>query len=474
MSHLSLTYGLPTKNKPQILMGLAVALAVVLAWFSYMYVGRIALVAMGLCTIPFMMALFRYPIIGAVAVAFLTTAMPTYVMPMIPTAILLITLFAIVVNKLFSGRLTWRFTSFAEWSLLLFVWLLTTVLWVNSYDYARSGTHYMAVLVVLVFVEVVRTPRQFLWVTVAAGLGMAVTWGTTLYGIYEFLTTGLASQVVSNANDVRNARFYGFWNNPNALAYSMIPFVALCFGMMSFAKSKGLRLLLGACTIAGFVTILMTLTRGALLATFVMILMVSATTKYRRKLIPIVIVTVVLTTLVLPSNVLSRIGTLTQGRADASLSERSVLSKGAIQVVERGFPFGTGIGSSFAFSTDYTLHRLTSIGFHDSYLDLLGEGGIMAILLFCGMTWSLFRVVRKPPGIDRRSLTMPPILRQAFRAGLVAILIGFTFEDVLGFVPYWLFFTLLSIAPIVFQSPADGLLTKTNAVAGRSGEKFIP
>jgi hypothetical protein len=37
-----------------------------------------------------------------------------------------------------------------------------------------------------------------------------------------------------------------------------------------------------------------------------------------------------------------------------------------------------------------------------------------------------------------------------------------------------LFFTLLSIAPVVFQSSADDLLTETNAVAGRSGEKLIP
>jgi O-antigen ligase len=431
---------------PQGLGGLAVGVGVALLYVVWNTWGQLAMVAAGLCALPLVAIIVRYPMIGVAAVVFLVAVIPTTMMPMAPMIILLVTLFGVVVRKVLTSDLTWRTTNFFVWSSLLFLWLGISVAWVSSYDFVGSVGNYYPFLIMLVFGEVVRTPADLRRVGLAAALGMVVAGATVAYGFYELVTSGAMFKVAGAVQNLKGARFYGLWNTPNSLAYTMMAFVPLILLFSDQRSRRAYRLFLVTATFIGLTIIVLTLTRGAWLCTALMLTL--AIRYYRKRWVAaiMIVLAVVIFSVLLPVNMLDRAQTLVQGRKDASLGERGVLLRSGIEMVEDSFPFGHGAGATIRQSTDYAIHRLSPIGTHNSYLDALVEGGLVGGVLLVGTIVSLFASLwrRFQTSAERNERT-----RGILMSGLVAIVIGMAFENVIGFPAFWIYFTMISLYPIV-------------------------
>lgn len=448
------------------LAGVGVGLSVVVAYWAWSTWGQFAMIVAGLCLLPVVALIVLHPILGAIAVAFLVTALPTLMMPRVPVVILLVTLFGMATRKILKGDLSWRVTPFFIWSSLLLIWLGVSAVWASSYDFIGFANRHYGFLIALVFVEAVRTPADLRAIGLAAALGMIVTGLVMAYGFYEFITSGALFRISSGAAaGLENARFYGLWNSPNALAYSMMAFVAVAVSLVTLGVRRGARTLLIVAAVIGLIVIILTLSRGAWVCSAVMLVL--AVRYYRKRWLALsaLVLLVVLASSLLPVDVLDRVETLAHGRRDASLDERGILLHGGIRMVEESFPFGWGAGATFRYSADYAPHRLRPVGTHNSYVDVLAEGGLIGGLLLVGMVVSLFAAMRRSPLRSSSGSNETP--RGILLSGLVAVVIGMNFENVIGFPAYWLYFTLVSLYPLLSSQAAPAERNTAPSLVGR-------
>ncbi|RPH94037.1 hypothetical protein EHM69_08575 [candidate division KSB1 bacterium] len=431
----------------QPLFGLGLAAAFIIGWLIWNNWSRAPLLALvllgGICVL----FILRYPQLGLWSCAFLITALPTLMLWQVPTAILFVIVCTLLFRKFFLGDLNWRITAFLVWSSFLFLWWLVTIIWTPTYDYWRFAFNFYPFLIMIVFSDMVRSREDFFRVLIAIALGMLFTAATVAYSMLTAATTGL-SNMAGAVIGKEEARFFGLWNNSNAMAYSLMPFIALMVISMRIPYRRVYRVIFGVAALTGFVCIMLSLTRGAILCTMLMLIVFLSTMKSRWYLLSAATVAVVAAIMVVPSSLVNRVSSLGHGMGDASVGERSLLLSAGWEMAEKSFPFGQGIGTSIAFSADHVTHLMANLQLHNSYIDTIVETGLVGTILLCGMIFSLFIAVKRHANslvLDSDSENV----RIAFRAGLIAVLIGMMFEDVIGFPAYWLFFTLLSIHPFL-------------------------
>ena len=121
-------------------------------------------------------------------------------------------------------------------------------------------------------------------------------------------------------------------------------------------------------------------------------------------------------------------------------------------MIEDSFPMGMGAGGYMDHSMGYLLHRIGPASSHNTYIDVAVEMGLVGLVLFAGMLTSLIGPLRSRPPASRDD-ELHRNVRLAFTVGTVAILIGMMFENSIGFTVYWIFFTLASLRPEVFDRP---------------------
>jgi O-antigen ligase len=452
----------------QRLAGVAFGLGVALAYWAWNTSGHVVTVVVALCLLPVAASIVLYPIVGAMLAAVLIAALPATMKPVVPMAVLLATFIGMFIRKVFEGDLRWRVTPFFVWSSLLLIWLVVSAAWASSYDYVGFANRSLGFLIVPVYLEVVRTRADLRRVGIAAALGMIVTGAVMAYGFYELVASGALAKISGAATELKNARFFGFWNSPNALAYSMMAFVAFALALAATGVTKALRRLLLLAAGVGLIVIVLTLSRGAWLCTLVMLLFVLRYHRRRWLALCGVALLVVAASLFLPVNVLDRVQTLAQGRKDASFGERGILLRGGIQMIEDSFPFGWGAGATFRYSPDYSVHRLSPIGTHNSYVDVVAEGGLVGGILLVGMIASLITAVRRSR--LQSSSTNEETARGILLGGLIATLTGMAFENVIGFPTYWLFFTIVSLFPVLSSQAHHSMSgLKPSATEGLAG-----
>ena len=132
---------------------------------------------------------------------------------------------------------------------------------------------------------------------------------------------------------------------------------------------------------------------------------------------------------------MERVETLTSGMGDASLQNRGRLLQGGIDMAIDAFPFGVGLGNYYYHSLSFvkTEKRMLS---HNSYIDIIAEGGIVALFLFGGFVLSLFKATRaKRHRFDKAAMT--DNLALGLRISLIAFLLGATFLSAAMFMPFW-------------------------------------
>jgi O-antigen ligase len=433
----------------QVVAGICLALAIALFWYLWNNSGRFALAVMAFSILPVIYLLFKYPILGTMLSLTVITSDAEVLFAPLDTLVPLVVLGILVLRKLYLRDPTWRMTPFIGWSLLLFLWHFISTLWAPDLEYGWIGYHYAPAILMLIIAETIRTREDFRYLVLAASLGLLITGVSAVYSAATALLTGLSITARHSATGISELRFYGHWKFANAMAYTMMTFVGLAIVFIRRDEKLLIRLLLIGAAGAALIAVLLSISRGGLLTTALVVGILALGMRYRWILLSCAVGAVVIVMLVFPLRLFGRLEALTQG-GDSSTSERAVFFSSGIEMINDSFPLGLGAGGMIDRSMGYMLHRLGPAACHDTYLDLLGDMGLVGLILFVGMLLSLVGPLRSRPPRERDD-DLHRMVRLAFQVGSAGILIGMMFEDSIGFTPYWIFLTLASLRPVLFD-----------------------
>lgn len=300
-------------------------------------------------------------------------------------------------------------------------------------------------LLFLLVARVARRPR-------ARGLLILAYILTTLpvavYGLrqYFFGATALATWVDANSAVADVTRVYSFLGNPNLLAGYLIPGVMLsATAVFAWPRwvPKGLALL---ATLVNTLCLILTLSRGGwigfLIAGFVLMTLVVQywsiwfSPFWKRWALPVLLggaAAVVVLGVISVDSLRLRVLSIFVGRADSSNNFRMNVWAGVIDMIRARPILGIGPGND-AFNAVYPLFqrpRYTALSAYSVFLEVLVEGGIVALL---GFLWLLLLV---------------------FNQGWVQLQRLRENQDAQG---YWLIGAIASITGILGQGIADTVM----------------
>jgi O-antigen ligase len=431
--------------------GLAIGLLSIAGWFAYQNVPRVNLIVLAAAAAIPLWYLIRYPILGAMAYAFAVMFNLIFYFPTAPLLILLGSTVAIIFNKIIRRDPTWRVTPFVVWSTLLLLWWSVTITWISAYDYFNFGFNPDAILMALVFTEVIDSVKKLKLVVGAAVLGALSGGIIIIYELVSVVRSGYLAQGAWAAKTVAGSRYFGNWKVANPMAYSMM--VGISLSLMLFQKHKnklGLILSIGGLFLC-LTSVFLSLTRGALMWTALLFILYAIAVEYRRTILAIIGLATIIIFLTVPVSIFSRFTHLGKGRTDSSLTERSMLVSADLDLMVEWFPIGAGAGTFYQTSSDRLAHRSSAIGSHNSYMDVAAEMGLPGIIMFIGMVVSLWQATTGTAAGLRNSAFLKNY-GIAARAGLIAILLALLTENMIGFWPFWLFFTIIGLRPALIHA----------------------
>jgi O-antigen ligase len=191
--------------------------------------------------------------------------------------------------------------------------------------------------------------------------------------------------------------------------------------------------------VAGFAAVLVgivvSLSRAALVSALVALVACLWAVRKRLRILLFAGSVVTLVLVFLPIGLTERVETLASARGDASLQQRGRLVRGGIEMAIDALPFGVGLGNFLYHSPSYVKETKPLLS-HNSYVDVVAEGGIIALLLFGGFVISLFHATRA----GRRWFVATELadnLAIGLRISLIGFLVGAAFLSATAFAPLW-------------------------------------
>jgi O-antigen ligase len=357
-------------------------------------------------------------------------------------------------GALMQGKRPWM-PAYLRWFLALLVWGLCSSLW-SLYPEMSSKViwqFFKVWLFMFVGANAVRSPRQlqiFLAVMLLFFLayparGIALNYAR---GILEGGRVSLGSGVLVN---------------PNYYAAGALTPIAICGALFLRSTDKRLRIALAAAAALLVITVVITQSRGGIIALFCFIALTIARSRRRGQAIAAVAILGALVALTAPDEAWERLGGLgkIRGRGgvaaadpEGSAATRYEILLNAIDIADDHLVFGTGIGTYKAVNRQYR-PDLGWIDTHNTYLNVQVETGLVGLALFLGMIVSVFRFAKQrsvPPA--------SPATAQAIRL-FGAGLLGFLVASIFGTFPYFQFlhFHLLTFTLMAKIWPAEDALT---------------
>lgn len=424
---------------------------VLTSWYLWLHWSRAPIAALGLVGAIAGGFLFAYPVLGASLAAFLMLSNLTEFVPGSVSPLLAVTLLVVVIKKIMAGDTSWVVTKFVKWGMMFLLIHMLSILWAGSYRFLDWSAFYRVALIALLMSEVVKTPKDFIIVILGAQAGAILTGILTVHSAAEFYLTGAADAISGSVAKIESSRFFGIWFEPNTMALSQVPVVGLSLVLMRTRIGFWLRLISMAALGAGLVTIMLSLSRGAMLCTIAMLFAIVITDRYKYQIISAVTVLALIVIAILPIDIVGRMASLTSPKADNSIGERSQLIIGGIKMIEDSFPLGVGPGNYRLYSMDYANRLEHGMISHNGYIDVFSEAGLFGFACFSLALVSLFRSVRWR-GRRLKSDTLFENLNVGFSSILIAMTLGTVFLSASEYPIFWMFYTLIALFPILFDT----------------------
>ncbi|MCD8056414.1 MAG: O-antigen ligase family protein [Clostridiales bacterium] len=278
------------------------------------------------------------------------------------------------------------------------------------------------------FVNIIRTPSDFRFAVWAFAASGAVV---SLYGVIQYVFgggVGETSWIDVTMFEGDTVRVYSTFANPNVFGeylLLLIPVTAALF--LTEKKSKYRRALWGVSLILSAASVVFTQSRGC----WVGIIIAAALfiTFYEGRVWTAAPLLILALFLVMPDTVLTRLSSI-GNTSDTSTAYRVYIWLGTLDMLRYYFLGGVGLGEG-AFGIAYPYFSYSGIDAphsHSTYLQLVCDGGIPALLAFSALTLSFFKNVTFSYGAGGKR-SFYSVMSLALGAGML----GFAVE---GFFDY--------------------------------------
>lgn len=185
------------------------------------------------------------------------------------------------------------------------------------------------------------------------------------------------------------------WGRSNYLASFFVVIIPLTFGYLFYTKSKKLKMLFSIALVFMFFAIILTLSRGGLLALIVTLTVLFARTLKARSLIPFITVIVILLIIIL-LNPLTYV--IAEGMSSLETSGSVYSRLNFYQDTWNAFlkyPL-TGVGfGNLSFYATFILPKESSSSAHNIVLGMLGEAGLIGGIFFFSILAVVFTKILK-------------------------------------------------------------------------------
>jgi O-antigen ligase len=204
--------------------------------------------------------------------------------------------------------------------------------------------------------------RNMIWVLTITGLLMF------FYGVLNYFFSGVTAS---------GFRLISLVDDPNSFAIKLVPLVAFSYILIKTEKSIALRvisfLLFGSIATA----IILTFSRGGMLALFMVLLLISLVEIKSKRTIFIIASFMLFVLLMIPEEIFF----FRFQRMDVSIIQRLKLLKGGLNMFFDHPFLGVGVGNFVTHIKDYS-NIIVALVAHNSYLHIAAELGIIGLILF--------------------------------------------------------------------------------------------
>ncbi|MBK6767220.1 MAG: O-antigen ligase family protein [bacterium] len=429
----------------------ATAFGLLYLWTNW---GRAFQVAMGIAALSVLLSLFRYPACLTFVYGFLMLAGVTVFIPGLTSAFFVLALLILILRKLLSHELTWRLPVFLLAAALFAAWFQVSGLWVDQFNNYNWILVYRVLLALLVLYELVKTKADVEVFALGAASGMIVTSVSALFSAYRFYASGAAAQIAGAVTNIKGARFYGHWGDPNIMGITIVAFLGVTIALWRGSGQRYVRWYMAVASLLAVVTAFVSLSRGAMLGCFIVIVMMLAVERHRMSLFAAFAAVVWLVVSTVPIDFIGRLASLATG--DNSMSERTSLVKAGFQLFCESPFFGGGMGS-FEHNVLYLIKYLPHAFFaHNTYVDILVDGGIVGLGLFGMCIYLVVRGLNWRDWSARRRDSVDE-LNAGWRASVAATLFMLLTMSMIAYVSTWVLLALAASHRLILaeeQGPA--------------------
>ncbi len=418
--------------------GLAIAL--LLVWLFW---GRAIQLAILLAAAGSLVAMLRYPEISSFLTGLILVANLGAFIPGSTSGFFALALFVLIVRKLVSSVVHWRFGAIVLAASLFIAYYQASVLWADETYFYNWNPILRVPIAVLVVSDLVASRRHYLALFFGCAVGMTFTSISAMRTAVEFYTSGVADEIAGQVNSIETSRFFGHWPDPNIMSMTLTTFLGGVFGLWRSRINVYLRTLMFVAVVTSVAAVVISLSRAGLLTCIIVLLMMTAVERKRFTILAVFgcILAVLLT--IVPADLFGRAASLFSGN-DASGNERFALSLSGWRFFWSNPIFGGGIGS-YENSVLYVIQHLPHGVFaHNTLVDIAVDGGLVGVALmagafffaFKGLSWSDWR----PDPYDPIAM-----LNAGLRSGLIATIFSMLTMSSAAYVPFWVYLVLCAM-----------------------------
>lgn len=274
--------------------------------------------------------------------------------------------------------------------------------------------------------------KRIMWIAVLA------VFVSCLYGYYEFLTGNLVGDLFE-----KGFRFRGLTSDPNILAMHILFAVSFLIYFFFYTSRVWMKLAFVISILFFIVSLVITLSRSAVIALAVLIFIIVWDFRDRKWPVGLILVSFLIFFIAAPDFFIERIQSLGNIQYDPSLRWRARLYEGALDLFFMHPLNGFGLGNFIVISNKFVMRHLVV---HNTFLEILAECGVFALLSFILILWSVLRNLRQAASMHlaAQNTTMALICR-SLRASIIASLIMGLFLSIQHYMLLWVMFGFATI-----------------------------
>ena len=290
------------------------------------------------------------------------------------------------------------------WMLLLVGWSILSLFWTQDWDMTvtRAGTYVQLMVAVWLIWELARTESRVLGLIQSYVLGSLVG---SAFTIHNFLIGRTAARLANDEGRSmwETSRYTIAGLNENDLGLILALSLPMALYLVARGRGKLVNILCWTQFLAGFISILLTASRGSLISAIagsVMLPLVILRLPRRQRLVAVAVCFCALgcAAYFVPASSWSRIAQLGTELSEGTLTHRTVIWTAGLGVFRDHAFLGVGSGA-YAASVVRAIDR--PLVAHNTFLSVLVELGVIGALVFFGLLGNMLYSVSRMRYLER-------------------------------------------------------------------------